>query len=459
MKKHSKLIRTMKNLHLKLLCTVLCTVLCMVLALTLFSCTDNSATGGKSGGNDLSFQGDPDFRGDFTCTANGPVRNDTVSVTVSEEYVKYFGTDIVNVYMEGLKEFGIVLQDEISISVVSIKEVYPPLVTASEVKITKKNYSGFPCGGYGPYQILTLDDVTFPDNFPSISELQNGTSSKWYSSNFFFVCRTEKNIAYLSSLYSGIADFVLKITDARSKLRFSPGDHIEVQFDKCLKTEAKTSEGKRTFFSYAETISDNIKILTTEETEKAYRGLHLLDKPVIYLYPEQETTVSVRLDLDGVLTCTYPDYGNGEGWRELTVTPDGIIRDASGRSYYCLYWEGISQMKPDLSRGFCVRGEDTAKFLEKALADIGLNEREANEFIIYWLPQLQKNKYNVISFQTDAYTDTAVLTVDPQPESILRVFMSYYASENPVELEPQEFPPFERRGFTVVEWGGGEYIR
>ena len=116
-------------------------------------------------------------------------------------------------------------------------------------------------------------------------------------------------------------------------------------------------------------------------------------------------------------------------------------------------------MKTDLSRGFCVRGEDTAKFLEKALADIGLNEREANEFIIYWLPQLQKNKYNVISFQTDAYTDTAVLTVDPQPESILRVFMSYYASENPVELEPQEFPPFERRGFTVVEWGGGEYIR
>ncbi|MDD6260835.1 MAG: hypothetical protein PUA74_07120, partial [Clostridiales bacterium] len=110
-------------------------------------------------------------------------------------------------------------------------------------------------------------------------------------------------------------------------------------------------------------------------------------------------------------------------------------------------------------RGFCVRGEDTAKFLEKALADIGLNEREANEFIIYWLPQLQKNKYNVISFQTDAYTDTAALTVDPQPDSILRVFMSYYASEKPVELEPQEFPTFERRGFTVVEWGGGEYIR
>ena len=166
MKKHSKLIRTMKNLNFALLCTVLCTVL----ALTLFSCADNAATGGKSGGNNLSFHGDPDFRGDFTCTANGPVMNDTVSVTVSEDYVKYFGTDIVNVYMEGLKELGIVLRDEIRISVGSIKEVYPPLITASEVTVIKKNYSGISCGGYGPYQILTLDDVTFPEDYPSLSE-------------------------------------------------------------------------------------------------------------------------------------------------------------------------------------------------------------------------------------------------------------------------------------------------
>ena len=32
-------------------------------------------------------------------------------------------------------------------------------------------------------------------------------------------------------------------------------------------------------------------------------------KPVIYLYPEEETTVSVQLDYTGQLTTTYPAYG------------------------------------------------------------------------------------------------------------------------------------------------------
>lgn len=29
-------------------------------------------------------------------------------------------------------------------------------------------------------------------------------------------------------------------------------------------------------------------------------------KPVIYLYPEEETAVTVKLDYAGALTCTYP---------------------------------------------------------------------------------------------------------------------------------------------------------
>ena len=40
-------------------------------------------------------------------------------------------------------------------------------------------------------------------------------------------------------------------------------------------------------------------------------------------------------------------------------------------------------------------------------AQLGLNREEANEFIIYWLPQMQDNAYNLISFQQDVYTDSA----------------------------------------------------
>ena len=34
-------------------------------------------------------------------------------------------------------------------------------------------------------------------------------------------------------------------------------------------------------------------------------------KPVIYLYPEKETEVSVNLDFSGKLTSTYPEYNGG----------------------------------------------------------------------------------------------------------------------------------------------------
>jgi hypothetical protein len=119
-----------------------------------------------------------------------------------------------------------------------------------------------------------------------------------------------------------------------------------------------------------------------------------------------------------------------------------------------LYWEGLQCNTWDFSRGFCVRGEDTAAFLERALAELGLTPREANEFIVYWLPRMQDNPYNVISFQTAAYTEGAVLEITPAPDSLLRVFMAYYPTDTEVDIQPQTFEGFERSGFTVVEWGG-----
>ena len=42
-------------------------------------------------------------------------------------------------------------------------------------------------------------------------------------------------------------------------------------------------------------------------------------KPVIYLYPEAETDVTVTLDYDGELTCVYPVM-NGNSWM-VTASP------------------------------------------------------------------------------------------------------------------------------------------
>ena len=69
---------------------------------------------------------------------------------------------------------------------------------------------------------------------------------------------------------------------------------------------------------------------------------------------------------------------------------------------------------------------------------------------------MEQNPYNIISFQTDAYTENAVLNVSPTPDTVLRVYMAWKALDAPVEIEPQELISPERVGFTVVEWGGSE---
>ena len=101
-------------------------------------------------------------------------------------------------------------------------------------------------------------------------------------------------------------------------------------------------------------------------------------------------------------------------------------------------------------------GADTAAFLEDALAQLGLTQREANEFIIYWLPRMEGNAYNLISFQGAAYTDGAQLDIDPAPDTLIRVFMAWRRLDQPEQIMPQELKPVERTGFTVVEWGGAE---
>lgn len=230
-----------------------------------------------------------------------------------------------------------------------------------------------------------------------------------------------------------LGDTVYVMTDDADE--WCIGDYVEVFFSLVL-----TPEGE-----YERIIAKEIH---------PYIEIDAPEKPIIYLYPQVPTVCSVKLTLNGALTCTYPDYG--KGWDNFTAYPDGTLVFPDGKEYYALYWEGIQHATWDLSKGFCVRGEDTASFLEWALASQGLTPREANEFIVYWLPRMQDNPYNVISFQTDAYTEGAVLDISPAPDSLLRVFMTYYASDTYVDIPPQSFIPFARQGFAVVEWGGSE---
>ena len=240
-----------------------------------------------------------------------------------------------------------------------------------------------------------------------------------------------------SSLKTDLGNTVHIVTDQADK--FCVKDEIKVAFSVIERPYDSTQ--------YVRIIADDIVMYVMSD-----------DKPIIYFYPEVPTLCSARVILDGKLTCTYPEHGK-DGWKDFTAYPDGTLVFPDGKEYYALYWEGLQNTEWDFSKGFCVRGEDTAEFLEWVLEKQGLTPREANEFIIYWLPLMQDNPYNVISFQTAAYTESAVLEISPAPDSLLRVFMAYYPTDTEIDIEPQTFEPFVRKGFTVVEWGGSRVER
>jgi hypothetical protein len=177
-------------------------------------------------------------------------------------------------------------------------------------------------------------------------------------------------------------------------------------------------------------------------------------KPVIYLYPTSEQTVSVNLEYKGKLTCTYPEYK--DEWK-VKAEPDGTLTNLTdNRKYSYLFWEGVSNNKWDMSKGFVVKGNETEKFLQQKLEYLGLTPKEYNEFIVYWLPLMKDNKYNLIAFAGEDYENLAQLKISPKPDSILRVMMVFKPLNKAIKIEEQELQPFVRKGFTVVEWGGTE---
>ena len=176
-------------------------------------------------------------------------------------------------------------------------------------------------------------------------------------------------------------------------------------------------------------------------------------KPMIYLYPTEKQEVKVVLKNKELLTTTYPKYK--DSWDVIANSDGTLIDKESGREYYGLYWEGKNYNKISMKKGFVVKGSDTIKFLEEKLKELGLTDKEANEFIVYWLPKLENNKYNYFYFQqTDEVNKYMPLEITPEPDSLIRILMYYKPLEKKIEVQEQKFKEVYRKDFTVVEWGG-----
>lgn len=187
---------------------------------------------------------------------------------------------------------------------------------------------------------------------------------------------------------------------------------------------------------------------------KRYSESAIAGKPIIYLYPTTETEIHVELWTPKNLSHTYPKY-NPEKWRNVIAQPNWDLKNIeTWRKLYALYWEWKSNNGTNFDEWFVVAWKDIILFLEEKLAILWLNEREAEEFIVYWLPQMENNEWNLIRFESiDEQNENMPLNITPKPDTVIRVMMDWKAIDGPIDMPQQQLKTPERSWFTVVERG------
>lgn len=234
-------------------------------------------------------------------------------------------------------------------------------------------------------------------------------------------------------------------------------------------------------------------------------------KPVILFYPDKKnnnliTETSVQLTLDesvwepsllyptpSNLSCFSKEKNNNNNkgtldeqdnkqikWN-IQIKPDGTI-SYNKQVYAYLFWEALTvgqhNFQIDLKNAFCTESIYAPNLLNSVLTSYGLNVKERQDLITYWLPELTENDYLVFQvicslenkstkkidyYGSSYYQQVAKLEITPQPDFVLRIFLLFSPSSKFIKFynNSKINIPINRNGCWVVEWGGmntREYI-
>lgn len=271
------------------------------------------------------------------------------------------------------------------------------------------------------------------------------TDQAMYSFTFLVLDGSSETIAYS---IDGI-NYSVPFTENTIDVRTTPGAHI-FQF----------------FYSanYYEVYTDSLPIgpkshATYEIRMDLADRMIISDKPVIYLYPEKETNVEVKVNVTGEGTFYYPSYS--DSWRFI-ASPSGDL--TFGKDVYnYLFWEGVQMRKftsNEMNEGFVVKKANVIAFLEEKLTAAGLNSKEQADFITYWGPRLAQNELNFIHFEFNEECNRyAELNINPTPDEIYRIYILWMPISHERSVTEQQIPSYSRDGFSILEWGGIEISR
>ena len=171
-------------------------------------------------------------------------------------------------------------------------------------------------------------------------------------------------------------------------------------------------------------------------------------KPALYLYPQSRQKIDVSLNINGEITTSIPSYN--QGW-SVMVERNGTIEN---RYDYLFYENTLNRMELP-NEGWIVEGSKIEVWFDNILPKLGLNKKEMKQFKAYWLEKLDKNRlYEVKLLPLSFLKKNMRLTIDPKPDTLIRVIFSFRAITEPYEIEAPKISTLKRAGFHALEWGG-----
>lgn len=175
-------------------------------------------------------------------------------------------------------------------------------------------------------------------------------------------------------------------------------------------------------------------------------------KPMIYLHPRQATRYRISVGDEVPVVLSYPKL-RGRSW-DVVAFPDGRLRDSSGKDYPALFWTGAHRPFPRLDSGFVVPRDELPATLDSLLEVEGLDFRERDECVTFWMERLSAFPWIQIQFLDRAFDAAMPIRIEPPVDHFLRIFMVFRGLQRPVPLPPQHLARRERGGNYAVEWGG-----
>lgn len=257
----------------------------------------------------------------------------------------------------------------------------------------------------------------------------------------------------------------------------SNGDNIYQKIDRndeYLKKLYEEDYIKGTAFEYNEIEDDDTTPYTYERFIKEYPVIYWQDpfgrmieltredftfvggcaKPAIYIYPERELNMNVKVIPNGFLTFSKPKYPQS-GWN-ISVKPGGKVTYLD-KQYDYLWWESVSNGFSVPQKGWVFKTSEIDEKLTQILLDYGLNSKEIYDFKEYWIPKIsaEETEYIFLTFLVNREVNQiASLEFSKEPNSMLRIFMLYKPLDEKIDIKPLEINKLVRKGLTIVEWGG-----